>query len=802
MPAGAAVNVVTGVPFSGATFNAGTSVFVVSGDYTKIFISGAIIAVFGTSTTNDGYYQVVSSMFSGGDTNVTVMSYTPGSSTHPGTTPFVSSGAGTALWVGNISGAPHYQDALPGSWTRTAGPEYGAIVFNTVVPGFSTGAIASSTAVYAESTTAPWTLTPINTPHLPIGKIGSVYYSGILQDGGDMYYSTDLVNWTSAGHPTNYQDTQSFVTYLNDGTDLVVVFDWNNGSNVYTFYASRFNGSGWDADVSILAAQNTPFFVATVVDTGAYAFQSDFGFTRIYMSEDSGATWGFDTDITFSQSYTSGIVFDGTTWWLFNNLSGNVDSAPDYTGGLFAHSPDTDNITPDVYVPSRITLNRIGVVNNIAYGAGFLTDEPSNVYLTNEGGVMAMPAYALLSDATEHAFVHDPFVAPKFAVDPAYNSYDLTQVKFIDGYYYADCGFGGGDVVRSTTFTGSDTWLPAVSGSLSLEGTPLYAIKGDQVHAVVAVGDSGTIISSTNSGNSWALRATPPGVVGALWSVVFGNSTFVIAGSDLTNSILLSSSNGISWSDNTLLGDGGLYSVAFGSGKFVAVGSSWNYSTNGISWTPVASAGLWWAVTYLNDRFIGVSEPAGGSDGPLAYSTDGITISRPLSADTTVSLRDATYGTGTYVAVGYDGTNTVAKIVYSTNGTTWNYASLSDDIQLEFVTYGNGIFVAAGKDFTNNCPAVMTSSDGISWTTTSLTTYTSNDVAGVVWDGANYLLSLYEPASPADINTTVLTSTNGISWSLDTTTVDSPMWGGIYASAGLTCGVGQAGTVIVRSNSL
>lgn len=805
MPVGAAVHIVTGVPFSGAVFNNGTSTFTLTGqNRTSVFTTGSIITIFGTGTSNDGYYQVVTSVFSGGNTIVTVSSYSTGT-VYPGTVPFVSSGTGTALWLLGSAGGPHYQDTLPSSWTKEAGPTYGAVTFDTVVPGFSSGAIASSILVYAESTTSPWTLTPITTTHRPIGKdpASGKYYSDILTDGGNTFYSTDLVNWTSASHPTGYQQGQSFYRYINDGTTTVLIYSNKPGvPNIYNIRSSRFTGTGWTAPITIVSGQNVPNFTAGVAVTGSYFMMVFSDPQHLYITTDSGASWGHDGDLVFptSPNYSGGIVFDGTDWWLLNGTSGNVDTAPDYTGGTFPHNIDPGTITTDAYVPTNLSLDFIDVANGNAFAAGTQSVIPSNDYITSIGGNNGIPGYATLSDATERTFVTDPYVAPPFSIDLVNGPYSLTGISYVAGKYYAQStGFSGGEVVTSASITGP--WTTAVSGSLGLEGADLYAVKGDNVHNVVAVGDFGSIISSTNSGNSWSLRSTPVGVIGGLYSVAFGANIFVIAGSDSTNSILLSSPTGVTWTDHSIADDGGLFSVAFGNSKFVAVGSSWNYSTNGTSWTPATTSSFWGGVNFVNNRFVTVGQ---GSDGPLAYSTDGSTINNPLSSDANTQLRDVTFGGGTYVAVGYDGTNQLAKIVYSTNGTTWNYATVgvTGNINVQYVTYGNGLFVAAAQDQDNNWVVAFSSSDGINWTQTALSSYTSRDVAGMAWDGTHYLLSLYNPDSTKAVNTNVLTSTNGTSWSLDSTTVDSSLYGGIYASAGLTCGVGQAGTVIVRSNLL
>ena len=77
----------------------------------------------------------------------------------------------------------------------------------------------------------------------------------------------------------------------------------------------------------------------------------------------------------------------------------------------------------------------------------------------------------------------------------------------------------------------------------------------------VVVGDSGTILSSSN-GTTWTTRNS---VGSSLYVASFGNSVFVAVGLSGT---ILSSSDGSSWTSRSG-GDGQLDEVTFGNGKFI-----------------------------------------------------------------------------------------------------------------------------------------------------------------------------------------------------------------------------------------
>jgi hypothetical protein len=83
------------------------------------------------------------------------------------------------------------------------------------------------------------------------------------------------------------------------------------------------------------------------------------------------------------------------------------------------------------------------------------------------------------------------------------------------------------------------------------------------------------------------------------------------------------------------------------------------------------------------------------------------------TSGTTNALYGVTYGNGTFVAVGDDGT-----ILTSPDGAGWTTRTSGITDYLSGVTYGNGTFVAVGNLIGFNPPhgSVLTSTDGVQWT--------------------------------------------------------------------------------------
>ena len=110
----------------------------------------------------------------------------------------------------------------------------------------------------------------------------------------------------------------------------------------------------------------------------------------------------------------------------------------------------------------------------------------------------------------------------------------------------------------------------------------------------MAVGESGKIDRSTNSGSSWDNMTTGlspypnwNSTPRLLRSVAFGNNTFVAVGARAK--VIRSTDNGVSWSNSTsgVSSSIELYGVTFGNNTFVAVGKNGTIITSpdGITWT-------------------------------------------------------------------------------------------------------------------------------------------------------------------------------------------------------------------------
>jgi hypothetical protein len=153
--------------------------------------------------------------------------------------------------------------------------------------------------------------------------------------------------------------------------------------------------------------------------------------------------------------------------------------------------------------------------------------------------------------------------------------------------------------------------------------------------------------------------------------------------------------------------------VAYGNGTFVAVGNGGTILTSpdGVSWTQRTSgtSNSLSGVTYRNGTFVAV-----GLGGTILTSPDGVTWTQRTSG-TRNWLSGVTYGNGPSWRWG-DG-----PILTSPDGVNWTARANGDGQQalgrglrqrhdsLRGVAYGNGTFVGTGG-------TILTSPDGVNWT--------------------------------------------------------------------------------------
>jgi hypothetical protein len=207
--------------------------------------------------------------------------------------------------------------------------------------------------------------------------------------------------------------------------------------------------------------------------------------------------------------------------------------------------------------------------------------------------------------------------------------------------------------------------------------------------------------------------------------------------------------------------------VALASSAYKFTIQSSKNETLGVQWTPFTIQNYSGNITsgaFGNGRYVFAG--SGGADS-LLTSTDGtnwivtnVTIGLPFEA--------VTYGNGKFVLVTSDG-----EIVTTSDGVNYSIVQFPTT-ELFSVAYGNGKFVAVGGSVTSGS-TIYTSSDGVNWTSTRS--------GSAVWNSAIFTRGSFYIAGRR--NSTLLTSTNGTSWTVVQASLQVLDWQAIAETNGI-----------------
>jgi hypothetical protein len=391
----------------------------------------------------------------------------------------------------------------------------------------------------------------------------------------------------------------------------------------------------------------------------------------------------------------------------------------------------------------------------------------------------------------------------------------LNGVTYGGGTYVAVGYSNIGSPIALTSTDGVSWSLRSVlngSGLMGVtwSGSQFIAI-GNSCSNGCAATNTGKNIFTSPDGNTWTQRTSS--LTTGLKSIACSSSSCVVVGeSNTIASVVLTSTDGITWSVGSLPGGfttsytGGLNSVTWAGTQYIATGIARTTnlptmitSADGVTWTSktyTASAISTVArpvtfepvVSYNNGRYI----VAQGTE--IFLSTDAATWTKYTSGESGINyFNKVIFGNGKFVA-----TRTVSdlatgnqdgQIVYSTDGKTWTRATITG---LTGRTIWNGGIIWTGSQFLAinggaSTQYIATSSDGITWTATNNSSIATNAVNDVAYGNGMYVA----------VGGKISTSTDGVNWTHNTTTANTQLAAGyplqsIVFSEGKFITVGQA----------
>jgi hypothetical protein len=307
------------------------------------------------------------------------------------------------------------------------------------------------------------------------------------------------------------------------------------------------------------------------------------------------------------------ITIDGLVWTTVGDLPNGAQLAQAAFGnGLYVGvGPSGELISTDgiqwstVSFPSSLNLVGAGFAQGRFYTVG---SEPSQVWSSPDGAtwtgaLITSREGVFFSSASGMVYGNGRYLLPAGSMlVTSTNAQDwevlqlnvgVHEIAFGDGLFA-----GAGDQGTVITSTDGVSWRLANSGTSNRLNSVSFG-----GHRFVAAGNNGTILTSTN-GQEWLLAQAPTN--GILLSVAYSDGVFVCVG---TGGTILNSSDGLKWnlarSPTTVT----LQRIAAGNEIFAAVGPGVILtSTNGVSWTRInpGATGLPIGIAYGAGRFLAV----------------------------------------------------------------------------------------------------------------------------------------------------------------------------------------------------
>jgi photosystem II stability/assembly factor-like uncharacterized protein len=289
----------------------------------------------------------------------------------------------------------------------------------------------------------------------------------------------------------------------------------------------------------------------------------------------------------------------------------------------------------------------------------------------------AATSYTVYWDNAPGVTENSSVVVPAFS-GTRYVVHSGVDVLAGNNYYYR---------VRATSAGGDSALSDEIAGTpqAAITNNALNDVAWNGVDTLVAVGDSGVILSSPNATTDpWvdvSLAAAPQPLTGITWEGV--NSQFLIVGAG--NTVL--TGDGTNWvveDLSNLPGASNLEDVAWIGDKYIVVGNNGTILTSnvdGSAWVeqdpgPNLGNTSLNAVAASNDRIVVV-----GTNGTIVTSVDAVTWEEQPPAGNN-DLNDVTWDGSQFVVVGSNDT-----VLTSPDGLTWtSHIPGTSDINLVVVT--------------------------------------------------------------------------------------------------------------------
>jgi hypothetical protein len=452
---------------------------------------------------------------------------------------------------------------------------------NGVAFGFGRFHAVSATngRIYSSADGATWTSVPSSASSLR----GIVFGAGRLVaigSGGVISTSLDGTAWTSVASGTS--NALLGADYVNGRFMLTGI----NGTIL-----TSTTGTSWSA---VSSGGNTSYLQNTAYGNGLYVIPGQSGTAiRSLLTSSDGTTW------------TERISGAGA---VSRNLRG------------LAASPD-----------SLVAVGTSGTILQSLNGAGWVQQTSPTASQLNDVAYAA-PLFAAVGNS---GTIVTSTTGTSWAAQTI-SGVTLNGVKNSNGLWVVVGAVGASGRLYTSTL-GTSGWSLRYSGGAALNKSAASA-NG----VFVAVGDSGTIVTSAN-GTSWSAVST--GTAASLNDVTLGNGLLVAVGAG----VVLTSADGTTWTNRTFTPDT-LTSVIYAAGRFIATGPASTYyvSADGINWTGrfTGSFDPVYDLAFFNNQVFTVGDNCCilSAGAPVLSATSATSATPPtLTASSTASPFPVTY---------------------------------------------------------------------------------------------------------------------------------------------------------------
>ena len=528
----------------------------------------------------------------------------------------------------------------------------------------------------------------------------------------EVFTSSDGITWTTGSlNNTDYNELNR-VRYVNDkfiavGTNRIV---------------TSSNGTDWAEQTGAFDSNNT----SVAYGNGKYVISIGWGSYNDYGSKNI-FTQTFDNN---TASYVSAgedhvvILKDDTLYGVGRNSDGQLGK-------------DSSLSTFIKFVP--IVSN----VRNVASGRDHVT------FVKNDNTLWGMGrnSYGQLGDGT---------IIERYS--PVQIDTNVSQ------------SFGSSDNGNCTTYIKNDNtlWGMGYNSNGQLTGSALYSYVTESIqldtNVIQAAVSANHILYIKSNGNLYGIGYNSSGQLGT-GDYDNRTSSYLIDTNVVSCAVSYENSYYIK-NDDTLYGMGyngyGQLGLGDTSNRYTSsliTGSVKQVSAANNNASFITNDGTLYSMGYNGNGQLGTGDYT-NYDVPTISTTNVSKVSCAEDFAYIIKNDGTVWATGDNNYNGLGIQNTADKVMYSTDATTWNTASVPDYYYHD-VVFGNNKFVMVPDDYS----FVISSTDAINWTSSYVTTSSYVSLSRVIYDGTKFVTC----ANYSEDGYNIFTSTDAVSWTSSTT---------------------------------